>query len=81
MRGLGWLLPGKSMAQELDEHQGLVDVADAHAPRDGVAQALQSGGGGWGQGHSGAGALLPELGVAAAMQNGQNNDGVLFGNG
>ena len=45
-RGLGWLLPGQSMAQELHELQGLVDVAHAHAFRDGVAQALVGGGGG-----------------------------------
>jgi len=36
-RGSGWLLPGQSMSQELHEHQGLVDVAHAHAFRDGVA--------------------------------------------
>jgi hypothetical protein len=53
-RGRGWLLPGKSMSQELHEHQGLVNVAHAHAFRDGVAQALVGGGGGWGHGHSGA---------------------------
>jgi hypothetical protein len=38
------------MSQELHEHQGLVNVAHAHAPRDGVAQALVGGGGGWGHG-------------------------------
>jgi len=43
----GWLLPGKSVAQELHEHQGLVNVAHAHALGDGVAQALVGGGGGW----------------------------------
>lgn len=58
MRGLGWLLPGKSMSQELHEHQGLVDVA--HALGDGVAQALVGGGGAWG--HGGI------LGVAWAAQ-------------
>ena len=36
--------------QELHEHQGLLDVAHAHAPRDGVAQALVGGGGGLGLG-------------------------------
>ena len=50
MRGLGWLLPGKSAAQALHEHQGLADVAHAHALGDGVAQALVGGGGGWGHG-------------------------------
>ncbi len=35
--GPGWLLPGKSMSQELHEHQGLVNVAHAHALGDGVA--------------------------------------------
>jgi hypothetical protein len=30
--------------------RGLVDVAHAHAFRDGVAQALVGGGGGWGHG-------------------------------
>ena len=49
-RGLGWLLPGKSMAHELHQHQGLVNVAHPHAPRDEVAQALVGGGGGWGHG-------------------------------
>jgi hypothetical protein len=38
------------MSQELHEHQGLVDVAHAHALVDGVAQALLGGGGGWGHG-------------------------------
>ena len=33
--GQGWLLPGKSLAQELHEHQGLDPVAHAHAPREG----------------------------------------------
>jgi hypothetical protein len=37
-------------AQELHELQGLVGVDHAHAPRDGVAQALLGGGGGWGHG-------------------------------
>jgi len=49
-RGLGWLLPGKSVSQVLHEHQGLLRVAHAHAPRDVVAQALLGGGGGWGHG-------------------------------
>ena len=40
--------------QALLQHQGLVDVAHVHAPRDVVAQALVGGGGGWGHGHSGA---------------------------
>ena len=35
--GRGWLLPGKSMSQELHEHQGLVNVAHPHALGDGVA--------------------------------------------
>ncbi len=39
-------------SQELHEHQGLVDVAHAHAPRDVVLQALVGGGGGWGHGGS-----------------------------
>jgi len=52
--GLGWLLPGQSVAQELHEHQGLVNVAHAHALGDVVPQALVGGGGGWGHGHSGA---------------------------
>ena len=43
LRG-GWLLPGKSVSQELHEHQGLVNVAHAHAPRDVVPQALVGGG-------------------------------------
>jgi hypothetical protein len=34
----------------LHEHQGLIDAAHAHAPRDDVAQALVGGGGGWGHG-------------------------------
>ena len=46
-RGRGWLLPGRSVAQELHEHQGLVQVAHAHALGDGVAQALVGGGGSW----------------------------------
>ena len=32
------------MSQELHAHQGLVNVAHAHAPGDGVAQALVGGG-------------------------------------
>jgi len=48
----GYVLRGGRAAasQELHEHQGLVDVAHAHAPRVGVAQALVAGGGGWGHG-------------------------------
>ncbi len=38
------------MAQELHEHQGLVDVAHARALGDGLAQALVGVGGGWGHG-------------------------------
>jgi len=42
----GYVLRGgrAAAAEELHEHQGLVDVAHAHAPRDGVAQALVGGG-------------------------------------
>jgi len=43
-------LPGKSMAQELHEHQGLINVAHAHALIDVLAQAFVGGGGGWGHG-------------------------------
>ncbi len=43
-------MPGKSVAQELHEHQGLVDVAHAHALVDVLAQALVGGGEGWGHG-------------------------------
>ncbi len=39
-RGLGWLLPGKSVAQVLHEHQRLVDGAHAPALGDERAQAL-----------------------------------------
>ena len=46
---------GAAAAQELHEHQRLVDVAHAHAPRDVVAQALVGGGGGWGHGGSSLG--------------------------
>ena len=45
LRG-GWA----AAVQELHEHQGLVDVAPAHAFGDGVALALVAGGGGWGHG-------------------------------
>ena len=48
--GLGWLLPGKSVAQELHEHEWLVDVAHAHALGDVVPEALVGGGGGRGHG-------------------------------
>jgi len=37
-------------AEELHEHQGLVDVAHAHALIDVLAKALVGGGGGWGHG-------------------------------
>jgi hypothetical protein len=37
-------------AQEFHEHQGLIDVAHAHAFGDGVPQALVGGGGGRGHG-------------------------------
>ena len=40
-------MPGQSVAQELHEHQGLINVAHAHALGDGVAQALVGGGRGW----------------------------------
>ena len=46
--GPGWLLLGKSAAEQFHQHQGLVDVAHAHALGDGVPQALV--GGGWGGG-------------------------------
>jgi hypothetical protein len=35
---------GAAAAEELHEHQGLVNVAHAHAPRDVLAQALVGGG-------------------------------------
>jgi hypothetical protein len=41
-------LLGKSVAEQFHQHQGLVDVAHAHAFGDGVPQALV--GGGWGGG-------------------------------
>ena len=41
-------------AQALLQHQGLADVAHAHALGDVVPQALVGGGGGWGHGYSGA---------------------------
>ena len=37
-------------AEQLHQHQGLVDVAHAHAFGDVVPQALVGGGGGWGHG-------------------------------
>ena len=45
----GYVLRGgrAAAAQQLHEHQGLVDVAHAHALGDGVAQALVGGGGSW----------------------------------
>ncbi len=48
--GACWLLPGKSVAQQLQEHQLLVDGAHAHALGDGVPEALVGGGGVWGHG-------------------------------
>jgi hypothetical protein len=48
--GPRWLLPGKSVAQQLHEHQRLADGAHALALGDGVAQALVGGGGGGGMG-------------------------------
>jgi hypothetical protein len=36
-------LPGKSVAEQFHEHQGLVDGAHAHALGDGLAQALVGG--------------------------------------
>jgi hypothetical protein len=41
---------GAAASQELHEHQGLVNVAHVHALVDGVPQALEGGGGGWGHG-------------------------------
>ncbi len=41
--GPGWLLPGKSVAEQFHEHQGLVDVAHAHPLGDGVPEALVGG--------------------------------------
>jgi hypothetical protein len=38
-------LPGKSVAEQFNEHQRLVDVAHAHALGDGLAEALVGGGG------------------------------------
>jgi hypothetical protein len=38
--GLGWLLPGKSVAEQFHQHQGLMDVAHAHPLGDGVPEAL-----------------------------------------
>ena len=48
---------GAAATQELHEHQGLVDEAHPHAPRNGVAQALVGGGGGWGHPGGGLGRL------------------------
>jgi hypothetical protein len=48
--GPGWLLPGKSVAEQFQEHQRLVDGAHAHALGDGVPQAPVGGGGGQGYG-------------------------------
>jgi hypothetical protein len=49
---VGYVLRGgrAAAAEEFHEHQGLVDVAHAHALGDGVAQALVGGGGDWGHG-------------------------------
>jgi len=54
--GRGWLLPGKSVAQQFDQHQRLVDGAHAHALGDGVPEALVGGGGvrGHGRPHQGS---------------------------
>ena len=41
----GWLLPGKSVAEQFHEHQRLVDVAHAHPLGDGVPEAFVGGGG------------------------------------
>ena len=41
-------MPGNSSAEQLHEHQRLIDVANAHALGDEVAQALVGAGGGWG---------------------------------
>ena len=49
-RGMNRFWSGQSVAEQLHEHQGLVNVAHPHAPRDGVAQALVGGGGSWGHG-------------------------------
>ena len=48
--GRGWLLPGKSVAQQLHEHEGLVDVAHAHAFGDVRAQAKKGSRGAVGHG-------------------------------
>ncbi len=54
---------GAAASQELHEHQGLVDVAHAHALGDGLAQALVGGGGGlW---HGGILAGIPCAGRLA----------------
>lgn len=52
------LLPGRSVAEQLHEHQGIVGVAHVHAPRNGVAQVLVGGGGVWGMGRSWPGFLV-----------------------
>jgi len=41
--GPGWLLPGKSAAQQFHEHQWLIDGAHAHALGDELAQAKEGG--------------------------------------
>ncbi len=48
--GPGWLLPGKSVAQQFHEHQRLIDGAHAHPLGDGLPEALVGGGGGRGHG-------------------------------
>jgi hypothetical protein len=44
-RGPGWLLPGKSAAEQFHQHQGLIDVAHPHPLGDERAQAFVGGGG------------------------------------
>ncbi|EAQ76465.1 hypothetical protein WH5701_04320 [Synechococcus sp. WH 5701] len=48
--GRGWLLPGKSVAQQFHQHQRLVDGAHAHPLGDGVPQAKEGSGGAGGHG-------------------------------
>ena len=43
--GRGWLLPCKSVAEQFQEHERLVDGAHAHAPGDALPEALVGGGG------------------------------------
>lgn len=42
--GRGWLLPGKSVAEQFQQHQRLIDGAHAHPLGDELAQALVGGG-------------------------------------